>query len=194
MAAILSRPYGDNDGRALWVARPSTAMPMTTLNEGVFIYFFDNKPLQPALFQHRRLISNANTYIHIYVYISHYIFRVTGPSGHRWIPPSKASDAELCRFLWSAPEQMDEQTIETLVIWDAIALIITSPQLVITTIRGTESADKRSHYIDVIMGAMASQITSLTRKCFHLMTSSWTWQLSVCNTRPVVASLCRNLL
>ena len=36
--------------------------------------------------------------------------RVTGPlcgklTGHRWIPHTKASDAELWCFLWSAPEQ-----------------------------------------------------------------------------------------
>ena len=56
------------------------------------------------------------------------IFRVIGPLwgesiGHRWIPLSKTSDAELWCILWSAPEQTVEQTIETLVIWDAIALI-----------------------------------------------------------------------
>ena len=38
------------------------------------------------------------------------IFHVTGPlwmesTGHRWIPLTKASDAELWCFLWSAPEQ-----------------------------------------------------------------------------------------
>ena len=38
-----------------------------------------------------------------------YIVRVTGPLygefiGHRWIPHTKASDAELWCFLWSAPE------------------------------------------------------------------------------------------
>ena len=38
---------------------------------------------------------------------------------HRWIPRPKASDAELWRFLWSAPEQAIELTIETPVIWDA---------------------------------------------------------------------------
>ena len=59
------------------------------------------------------------------------IFRVTGPlwgefTGHRWIPPTKASDAELWSFLWSAPEQTAEQTVETPVIWDTIALIMTS--------------------------------------------------------------------
>ena len=36
------------------------------------------------------------------------IFRVTGPlcgefTGHRWIPHTKASDAELWYFLWTAP-------------------------------------------------------------------------------------------
>ena len=36
------------------------------------------------------------------------VSRVTGPlwgesTGHRWIPITKASDAELCCFLWSAP-------------------------------------------------------------------------------------------
>ena len=59
------------------------------------------------------------------------IFRVTGPlwwefTGHRWIPLTKASDMELWYFLWSAPEQTVEQTMETPVIWDAISLIMTS--------------------------------------------------------------------
>ena len=39
--------------------------------------------------------------------------------------PNKASDAELWCFLWSAPEQMVQETIEAPVIWDAIALIMT---------------------------------------------------------------------
>ena len=51
------------------------------------------------------------------------IFHVTGPlcgefTGHRWIPLTKASDAQLWHFLWSAPEQMVVQTIETPVICD----------------------------------------------------------------------------
>ena len=59
------------------------------------------------------------------------IFRVTGPSsgesiGHRWIPFTKANDAKVWCFLWSAPEQTVEQTIETPVIRDAIALIMMS--------------------------------------------------------------------
>ena len=50
-------------------------------------------------------------------------FRVSGHlwgefTGHRWFPLTKASDAELWRFLWSAPEQTVEQTIKTPVIWD----------------------------------------------------------------------------
>ena len=59
------------------------------------------------------------------------IFRVTGPlcgefNGHWWIPLTKASDAGLCCFIWSAAEQTVVQMVETPVIWDAIALIITS--------------------------------------------------------------------
>ena len=58
-------------------------------------------------------------------------FREIGPlwgesTGHRWIPPTKTSDAELRCFLWSALKQTVGQTIETLVIWDAIAFIMTS--------------------------------------------------------------------
>ena len=51
---------------------------------------------------------------------------VRGTTSHRWIPLTKASDAELWYFLWSVPEQTVEQTIEAPVIWDAIALIMTS--------------------------------------------------------------------
>ena len=59
------------------------------------------------------------------------IFRVTGPlcgefTGHRWIPLPKASDAELWCFLWSTPKQRAALTLETPVIWDAIALIMTA--------------------------------------------------------------------
>ena len=51
-----------------------------------------------------------------------YIFRVTGPmcgefAGHRWIPLTKASDAELWSFLWSAPEQTIEQITEMPLSW-----------------------------------------------------------------------------
>ena len=58
------------------------------------------------------------------------ILRVTGPfrgeyTGYRWIHLTRASDSELWCFL-SAPEQTVEQTVETPVIWDTIALIMTS--------------------------------------------------------------------
>ena len=50
-----------------------------------------------------------------------YILRVTGPLwgesiGHRWIPLTKASDAELWCFVLYAPEQTFEQTIKTQVV------------------------------------------------------------------------------
>ena len=41
-------------------------------------------------------------------------------------PRTKASDAELWCVLWSAPEATVEQTMKTPVIWDTIALIVTS--------------------------------------------------------------------
>ena len=42
------------------------------------------------------------------------------------VPLTKAFDAELWYFLWSAPQQMVEITIETFGIWDAMALIMPS--------------------------------------------------------------------
>ena len=57
-------------------------------------------------------------------------FRVTGLlreefTGHRWIPLTKASDAQLWCFLWSGPAPTVEQTMEAPVIWDVMALIMT---------------------------------------------------------------------
>ena len=49
-------------------------------------------------------------------------------TGDQWIPLTKAIDAELWCFLWSAPQQTVEQRIETPVIWDTIVLIMTSLQ------------------------------------------------------------------
>ena len=59
------------------------------------------------------------------------IFRFTGPmwdesTGHRWIPLTKANEAEVLCFIWSTPQQTVEQTIGNLVMWDVIALFITS--------------------------------------------------------------------
>ena len=47
-------------------------------------------------------------------------------TGDRWIPLTKSSDADLWCFLWSAPVQTVEQTIEKTVIWDVISFIMTS--------------------------------------------------------------------
>ena len=59
------------------------------------------------------------------------ILRVTNAlcgefSGHPWIPRTKASGAEFWCFYLSTPEPTVEQTMVTPVIWDAIALIMTS--------------------------------------------------------------------
>ena len=47
-------------------------------------------------------------------------------TGHRWIPLTKTSHADLWCFIWSPYEQTVKQTIERLVIWGAIALITMS--------------------------------------------------------------------
>ena len=59
------------------------------------------------------------------------IFRVTSPlwgetTDHRWIPLTKASDADIWCFLWSTPEQTVERTIETLEVWNTVVLIMMS--------------------------------------------------------------------
>ena len=46
-------------------------------------------------------------------------------TGDQWIPRTKASNAELWCFLWSAPEWTIEQTIVRPVIWSAVASIMT---------------------------------------------------------------------
>ena len=61
------------------------------------------------------------------------IFRVAGPLwwgsiGHRWIPLTMASDAELWCFFRCEHEQTVEQTMETPVIWDTITLFMMSLQ------------------------------------------------------------------
>ena len=67
--------------------------------------------------------------VHMMTSSNENIFRLTGPlwgesTGHRWIPLTKAIDAELWCFLWSAPERF--KIISTPVIWDTIALVMTS--------------------------------------------------------------------
>ena len=70
------------------------------------------------------------------------IFRVTGHlcgefTGLRWIPHTKASDAELWCFLWSAPEWVVELTLVRLMIRDDIMPIMTSQQWLFSAHRNT---------------------------------------------------------
>ena len=59
-------------------------------------------------------------------WLKHLILMITSSNGPRWVPQTKASDAELWCLLWSAPEYTVECTIVRLVIWDPIAPIMTS--------------------------------------------------------------------
>ena len=74
---------------------------------------------------------NATSSVIIMTSSNRNFFGVTDPlwgesTGHRWIPLTKASDAELWCFLGSTPEQTIEQTIEASVIWVTIVLIMAS--------------------------------------------------------------------
>ena len=74
-------------------------------------------------------LTNHPWYIAWWRHQTEKIINVIGPlcgefTDHRWIPITKASDAVLWCFLWSAPEQTFEQTLNILVIWDAIDLIM----------------------------------------------------------------------
>ena len=45
---------------------------------------------------------------------------------HLGSPLTKASHAKLCCFLWYLPESTVEQAVEMPVIWDTMALVVTS--------------------------------------------------------------------
>ena len=56
------------------------------------------------------------------------VFHVSGPlwgesTVHWWIPLTKASSADLWWILSYTPEQMVEQTVELLVIWDTMSVM-----------------------------------------------------------------------
>ena len=75
---------------------------------GVGQAFFQRYSAMPTKTKANQWVATMQPLVHDDV-IKWNIFRVTGPlrgefTGHRWIPLAKASDAELCCFLWSAPE------------------------------------------------------------------------------------------
>ena len=76
-------------------------------------------PLQPPPVSFMMTSSNGD----IFCVTAHLCGEFTG---HRWIPSTKVSDAELWCFLWCAPEWTVEWTIVMLVILDAITPIMTS--------------------------------------------------------------------
>ena len=107
------------------------------------------------------------------------IFRVTGHlcgefTGHRWIPRTKASDAALLRFLWSASEQSWGWWFETLSrpLWrhrnDENIDLKMSPVEWRPFCWGLEMSRSKLHYNDAIMSKMASQITGAWIVCFAL--------------------------
>ena len=95
------------------------------------------------------------------------IFCITGPfrgesTGHQWIPLTKANDVKLWCFPWSAPGQRAEQTIKTLVIWDAIALIMMSLECFF---RHEFNARPRWIFFFFFLGR--DELKEILGRCFH---------------------------
>ena len=93
-------------------------------------------------------------------------------TGHWWIPLTKASDSELWCFPWTAPEQTVEQTIETPVIWNAIALIMTS--------LWCYKSQMHSYYLHG-----CAQLTAASRNKLYIDSNvSWITTISTCTCFP----------
>ena len=89
--------------------------------------------------------------------------RVTDPlwresTGDGWLLSQRASDAEIC-FLYRLFEYAVEQTVELAITQDSVTLMWRHGNAICNQRKWETEA---LHYNDVIMSAMASQITSLT--------------------------------
>ena len=137
----LVTPYGVSDLGHHWVSNPWEQTLVTNFNQLIHNSF------QQHAFESfiRKMSVNLlkvqyvdswhemvyGTFCVIQIMMTSSNGNITGPlwgesTGHRWIPLTKGSDAELWCFLWSVPEQTVEQAIETPMIWDVLALIMTS--------------------------------------------------------------------
>ena len=103
-------------------------------------------------------------------------------TGHRWIPLTKASDAELWYFLWTAwtngwanyreasylRRQRANYDVTVMGIWKGNVRVLVSCEGELMSYQESQIAFGwvviciSYHYNDIIMGAIASQITSLT--------------------------------
>ena len=119
------------------------------------------------------------------------IFCVTVPlygefTGHRWIPRTKVSDAGLWCLLWSAPEKTAEQPIVRLMIWDAIALIMTSlywhratGRLHITGMRLAPSQWETSLQSNAVSHWLGAKLESALHKHWSYCSVHWNkWQIN----------------
>ena len=102
---------------------------------------------------------------------------VTGPlwgesTSDRWIPLTKASDAELWCFLWSAPEPTAELKIQAPVIWDAIALIMTSLNIDIQNCSFSDVGVETLYFASLVY---------LEQNYLSLTISSWVTKIKFCH-------------
>ena len=114
-------------------------------------------------------------------------------AGNSPITVTKASGAELWCFLWSAPEPTVEQTMETLVIWDATEVIFFSNQIRIlllwTIFFIFELLRKSVCSIEYTFISMYLKFSKYAKYCLslnqrerydalHLINDHWRWRMT----------------
>ena len=107
--------------------RSTVELQWTTPFRVIFVnrHYKSNKNGIDQRYKHNKAHQNHDDVIK-WKHFPRYLPFMRESTGHRWIPLTKASNTELWYFLWSASEQTTEQALETPVICDAIALIMTS--------------------------------------------------------------------
>ena len=115
--------FGKNVGLDMLLSKPASQLIKYVQNDPITHLHIFLWPLMYQSFFSRVSFELSHDDFIKWNYFPLYWPFARGIQGHRWIPLTKASDAELWYFLISAPEQALKQTIEKPVIWDAFALI-----------------------------------------------------------------------
>ena len=123
LAHDLSDPWYTQDKYAVWSAHSKLYKYMFKITSNRILALFCCPKLY--LFGNITDVAIRPGWRHQIEAFSAYLGFCEGVStGHRWIPLTKASGTEI----WFAPGQTFEQTLRKPVIWDTIALIMTSLQ------------------------------------------------------------------
>ena len=152
--------------RTKWFSS-STSFQSSHIRRGIGVFGFP--------FNSRRIMMTAS---------NRNIFRVTGPlcrefTGVRWIPRTKASDAELWCFLWSAPNYTAEKTLarlvfrrhrahyDVIVTWTLVVIIIIAIQYITSFMRSIRLSTLASVASDLLNDAprLDNELSPLAATC-----------------------------